>query len=312
MNIPALFNQYNIPFVTEGNNVKDGHLNIKCPWCGTDDPSEHLGINLDSGAFSCWRNIAHRGWHIHGLLKKLLGVSFEDAQAMLTATQQRSSLQQVTDRLIQSRSIPADPPTYNLASLEQGLRILHDPPSAFAYYLIERKYDYVHHNALGILYALRYARFGHFRNRIVFPITYKQHVLGYTGRCIDNGTLRYLSEPGEVVKQHILFYERVVHGGKRLYITEGPFDALRLDYTAQYNNLPYRATCIFGLSYTAEQVSILQRVSRLFDEVVVLLDNGAEAQAMRLNRDLCLTHSRIGKLPKDIKDPAELPWNWIL
>jgi hypothetical protein len=45
-----------VPFIERGPNVKRGEINIRCPFCGSADPSYHMGLNLDSGWWSCWRN----------------------------------------------------------------------------------------------------------------------------------------------------------------------------------------------------------------------------------------------------------------
>ena len=43
-----------IDYITGGKNVSAGWVEANCPFCG-DDPSYHLGINLDSKMINCWR-----------------------------------------------------------------------------------------------------------------------------------------------------------------------------------------------------------------------------------------------------------------
>ena len=62
-----------IPYRTNGPNCAKGHVVIKCPFCGDEDPSEHLGIQLSTGYWGCWRNSSHRGRRPHRLIMRLLG-----------------------------------------------------------------------------------------------------------------------------------------------------------------------------------------------------------------------------------------------
>ena len=81
VNIQKLFDTHGVPYVSQGKNVKKGHINVACPFCG-DDPSFHLGINTDTLAWSCWRNSSHRGNYPHKLVKKLLNWSWPRVQEM--------------------------------------------------------------------------------------------------------------------------------------------------------------------------------------------------------------------------------------
>lgn len=78
----SLLRQQGIPFVDRGANVKRGEVNIKCPFCGTADPSHHLGLNLDTGWWACWRNNNHRGKSPLRLLMQLLRVPYWKARQM--------------------------------------------------------------------------------------------------------------------------------------------------------------------------------------------------------------------------------------
>src|SRR5271166_3036315 len=70
IDIETTLRTYGIHFVTAGSNVAAHHINIKCPWC-SHDPSEHLGIDLRTGMWGCWRDPAHRGRSLNRLLYKL-------------------------------------------------------------------------------------------------------------------------------------------------------------------------------------------------------------------------------------------------
>jgi hypothetical protein len=75
--------EHRIAFITQGANVKRGELNIKCPFCGSADPSQHMGLNLDTGWYSCWRNRAqHSGKSPVRLIMALLRVPYHRAREL--------------------------------------------------------------------------------------------------------------------------------------------------------------------------------------------------------------------------------------
>src|SRR6266436_4570111 len=74
---------YNIEFVTHGPNTKRGEVSVKCPWCGDDDPSQHLGISLEREAWGCHRNAQHRGKAPAWLIKALIDCTSTQAQLLV-------------------------------------------------------------------------------------------------------------------------------------------------------------------------------------------------------------------------------------
>src|SRR5271157_5295521 len=68
-----------IPYVTSGPSVTKSHVACHCPWCGVDDPSEHLSISLIGQGFRCWRQPLHSGKNPAKLIQALLGCSWEQA-----------------------------------------------------------------------------------------------------------------------------------------------------------------------------------------------------------------------------------------
>src|SRR5215831_10266594 len=66
-----LLDDANVDYVTRGSNTKKGEISIRCPWCGDDDPSHHLGIG--EKGWGCLRNAEHRGKSAITLISALLG-----------------------------------------------------------------------------------------------------------------------------------------------------------------------------------------------------------------------------------------------
>ena len=59
---------------------------IKCPWCGVNDPSHHLSVNLDGKGFRCFRSENHRGRNPARLVQALLRCSMEHARSLCVMT----------------------------------------------------------------------------------------------------------------------------------------------------------------------------------------------------------------------------------
>ncbi|MFA5262233.1 MAG: hypothetical protein WC378_00300 [Opitutaceae bacterium] len=310
MDISSILSKNSIPFVEEGNNVKRGHINIKCPWCGDADPSQHLGIELKTGRWACWRNTLHRGRNLQNLLMKLLGCSYDAANEMVGESRSwRESLGRLTVDVDVADVEPAErekPLFPGLDDLDKHRRTRTSPYNRFWNYLESRGYNFTDASIIACRYNLKCALTGPFKNRIVFPITADQDVAGYVGRCIDGGSLRYLSLPGPAVKNNILWFDSVACGGRRLYICEGPFDALRIDFACASQSVPDRATCLFGTSATHGQISRLFSLRCRFDEFVVLLDRDALSGATSLRAELSVLGARAVVLPPGAKDPDGL------
>jgi hypothetical protein len=314
MDIIELLEKYEVPYKTTGNNVSHGNVNIKCPYCGSADPSEHLGIDLTTGKWGCWRNTSHRGRRLPSLLTKLLGCSYEQAVGLTCTRTSRTNLQKVASRLKVTSTKDSQEVPKVTHDLIPGLERLsmHNKFVRFHSYLVHRGYDYHHHSALVSIYNLHAALWGPMNNRLVFVLSDNNGILGYTGRAIDNSKTRYYSIPGPVIKHTVLqFSDLLYKGGRRLYVCEGPFDAMRIDYVARTIKSPDRATCVFGVDVTTNQIECLVKLSVVFDELVIIMDSDAAARTMRLSRELssCCTAARI--LPGTKNDPADLPFNEV-
>src|SRR3990170_3506093 len=85
LDIESALKSKRILYLDSGSNVSRGNINICCPFC-PDDPSYHLGINLETGYWGCWRDSGHRGVTLKRLFKALgwsnseLAELFKEAQ----------------------------------------------------------------------------------------------------------------------------------------------------------------------------------------------------------------------------------------
>ncbi len=309
----------NIHFVTRGPNTKRGEVSIHCPMCGEDDPSEHLGISLKTGHWGCLRDQSHRGKSSRTLVKAILGCSsmqaghivkqyshadpdsLEAALAVLEADS--NNITQHDEAVARKAKHQAlDPQFKDFYQIKpRGIT------KCFFQYLLGRGYD----DPQRIIgrYDLRCAMTGRYKDRIIVPVRMNGELLGWTSRAIGNtkNAPRYLAS-NEDIKTVVWNYDELKKGGERLFIVEGPFDAIKVDNygvthrpTSSY--VPYRATCTFGTSVVPSQYALLRNLAKRFNQVFILFDTGAEGPAAEL---ASWTGARVIHLPSGFEDPGEL------
>ncbi len=132
-------------------------------------------------------------------------------------------------------------------------------------------------------YQLKCSLIGEWKYRVVFPYFMDDKLVSWTGRIIsdDKYTIRYKDLEIDKSVRHTNFclynWDSIKEGGKILFLTEGQFDALKMDFYSGY-----KATCIGTTSMTAEQIILLNQISDNYKRIYLLLDRGAEVQAMEL------------------------------
>lgn len=301
----AFLEANHIGYVTSGPNTRRGQISVKCPWCNEADPSEHLSIALDKDAFGCWRDPSHAGRKPYSLVAALLGCSF--SQARLIVAQFTAADPADFDAVL--KALGAEPQAQGQADLPVTVLAPEFRPiipsglaKRFWQYLENRGFDDV--GALVEQYDLYCCHNGRWKDRIIIPVYQPDGKLaGWTGRAIQPTTHapRYLSS-SPAIKTVIFNEPELLCGGKTLFITEGPFDALKMDY---YGREDHRATCMFGVNPTPEQIAALQSVIPKFDKVRILFDEGAFGAAVQLS-DWLPGNVRIATLPVGVKDPGGL------
>lgn len=297
----TLLDDHHIHYVTRGPNTRRGEISVRCPFCGEDDPSEHLGIVLDREAWGCHRNAQHRGKAPHRLIQALLGCS--GAQAKLVVAQYGSADPEALDGLMDPFGLPVKAePLGPIVMPEEFTTISYDGPTKrFYWYLTYRGFK----PPMEVIerYQLKCCTTGRWKDRIIIPIFKDGELVAWTGRSLQKpiNAPRYLST-SEAIKTVIFNEDALAAGGKILFITEGPFDALKVDFYG--HKLGALATATFGTSITPNQINSLRKAQRRFDKTVLLFDAGTTEIAFNLLD--WLPGAILGDLPVGIKDPGEL------
>ncbi len=313
-----------IEFVTAGHTR--GNVGVACPFCGDADQGHHLGINLKGRGWYCWRNRAHRGIKPHRLIQALLRCSYfevqrivgDGASPLLAADESfgshiRSKLSGEFQQPRAREAIRFPREIHRLHNCSEGVGRL------FLGYLCARGYSREEVYDLCGLYDLHYAMRGDFAYRVIFPVRMAGELVTWTGRSISPATEpKYRTlvaneekhQPGaplaiHPIKDCLWNMDDLVEDVKRvLVVTEGPFDAMRLDYFGHRYGV--RATCLFGKTISDEQLYWLEDIGSMYEEKYIMLDPDASLDLLSIMDRIGFLGFRSRKLPSGFADPAEL------
>lgn len=319
-----LLKEQRVPYITRGANVKRGELAIQCPFCGSADPSMHMGLNLETGWWSCWRNrSAHSGKSPLRLLMRLLGVTYGQARELAglgddyvdpegfdaVAARVMGRNKDVRPEQVERRYLQMDP---SFVPITSNLR------TAKAWnYLYGRGFNRAIYrvpdvDALVEIYSLKTARSGDWQDRIILPYYQDRQLVTWSARAVASSSIRYKDlsiKESLVAPKETLFNHDCLHtGGAALVVVEGPFDALKLDfYGAAFG---VRALALSTNSITDSQAFLLQAAGDKFASVYVMMDNATGlgiADSLRMKQALFFLPNVItAVVPYGKKDAGDL------
>jgi hypothetical protein len=312
-NIESFLKENSIKYYTSGKDVARGNINIKCPFCGDADKSWHMGINLKNNVYGCWKNTSHRGKDISYLISKLLNCSLEKARNIVYDNKVIIDNKVSLDTILRQRLFKTSFSTVtesklivecNLSEFDTFKTI--NTNSVYYRYLESRGFDNI--PLLIDKYDLKFSLSGDFKNRIIFPVYINGRLVTWQGRDVTGKSyLKYkdLSKEKSVryLKQCIYNFDGLK--GEILYICEGVFDALKIDfYTPSYIS----ATCVFTKSATQDQYILLRKVINNFKEIRIIFDRGTLKESNSIKNELLPFHKNIKiiNLPLDIKDAGDM------
>jgi len=316
VNVEELLGKYNIEFVDHGTNVAKGNVNIQCPWCGEADHSQHLGINIATGMWGCWRNAKHRGRKLSRLLIKLTGLSTAEARRVCgegtDRAMQRGDLENAVQGLTEGETAAETPAPRTIRMDPYARPLTADGRMqlrAIDYLVRERGFLRQHIGRLVQRYQINFAVSGDFADRIIFPVKEKGILQTYLGRSISRKyALRYkaLAEEDSVkqVKDCLYNYDHAMKGGRVCYIVEGVFDVLKLDF---YNwRSEVSSVGLFNMNVEDSQIELLYDLKKKFNRFIVLLDKGQVAESLTLESQLKFLPHIQCKFIEEAEDPGEL------
>lgn len=307
----AFCKQRRIPFEREGKSTAKGNISIHCPFCGAADRAHHMGLSLNvrEPFWGCWRNAKHRGRDPARLVAKLLGIAYGTAEALVELSgTQLDEFENAVERLrsgdeeSRGKQRAADP-----LDLPREFRLLspQEPgPYAdmFISYLGRRGFG-ADARAVARRYELYFALSGAQAWRLIFPVRDERGVLvGWTGREIREGArIKYLTSANLPPRAILRFNQDKGAAQRSLLVSEGPFDALKLDFYGE--PLGFAALATMGTGASLQKVSDLRALRRRGRDLILVFDSDATSQALSLAEEI---GARWAPLPEGIKDPGEM------
>jgi len=272
-----------------------GNIAVNCPFCADDD-KYHLGIALDKDAWGCWRSGTHRGRSPLLLVKALLRATTQDAKSIVAEATGVTLESFSSLRMLLNDTMEADAESEDIVTtMPVEFEVIkpfnrHKPCTDYL-----RKRGFSDAVEAADYYNLRYATKGYWRGRIVFPIvSVEQEVVTWTARHLGNSEYRYLSlsqdenksgsQASKNIKDVLWNEDLLAQGGDVLVVTEGPFDAMKVDWYAK--DLGVICTCMFGKTPTENQLHLLKKISVGFDKIVFVLDEGTGMESLGLSFSL--------------------------
>lgn len=324
INWPKILDANSIEYVDSGPSTAKNNIYVHCPMCGEADQGYHMGVSTRGRGWGCWRNSNHRGKSPVKLLAALLNVSYDQATTLLgNQGVVVTSDDDVSAKLkLMLKSNREEVQVQKLLFPKDIKRLVRKPavgmPIMFKKYLAQRGYIRLDANSAAKQYGLRYALTGLFKYRLVFPVYTAQGLTTWTGRSIvPDREPRYLTltaDPevagdGPCAKTTIkdcLFNERLLSNttGSALIVCEGPFDAMRIDYSGR----PYGvySTALFGKAISPAQIEKLAIIGENYKHKLFLLDPDAEMDRFAMWDKLSALGFRIAKIDSEWEDPGAM------
>lgn len=318
----VVLREHRIPFIEKGANVKRGEINIKCPMCGSADPSFHMGLNLESGFWACWRNREHRGKSPVFLLCKLLRIPYGAARKLAglgdDAPLDPDGFDAVAARIMgrDSRIERVEQVRREFLALPREFLVITGPEHRDTLrhfeYLLTRDFHPLDVDDLALDYGIRAAISGPFKDRLILPYYMDGELVAWTGRAIAPAEIRYkdlsIDESLVPIKETLYNHDSLIEGGIAVIVQEGPIDALKVDLYGRDHGV--RSVGLSTNSMSDEQVYLLESYAAGFNAVIAMMDNSSSlsiVDSMKLKAQLGrIKNLYIEPVPFGLKDGALL------
>jgi hypothetical protein len=257
---------------------------MPCPFC-TGNPGLHLGNNLETGQWYCWRC----GWHpTIPTIAKLLGVSASEARKIVRQYHGKSVTSSKNKKIkLKPHKLPSDCSKMKKRHRKYLEKRGYDPGR------IERMWHVLGTGPVSYLDGINYS------HRIIAPIYWGNRQVSFQARDITGKhKMRYLACPKhreEILHQNIL-YGRPDKWKDSIICVEGITDVWRFGF---------RAVGVFGIEYSLSQVRWL---CKLFNRIFIAFDDDPQAivQAKKLQADIAFRGKEAIIVPIE-GDPGSMP-----
>ena len=253
-------------------------IGVQCPFCG--DHSNHLGINLQSRAMSCWR-CGKR--HLISLICQYEKGDMWVAERILREFQDRSAIENLNNQALKSFPEQTELPRESTKTFS----------SLHSHYLQSRGFDPDSTISKYDLYATH--NIGAYKFRLIIPVYFNGGLVNYTSRDItDKSNLPYKTCPDDQavrpIKSCLYNWDTVTN---TVIVVEGPLDAWKIGDGC---------VATFGKVVTKQQLALLIKVKRVF----VMFDSDASLEAARLVANLSTVVDKVETIFLREGDPADL------
>ena len=288
----------------------------------------HMGLNIESGWWACWRNRSqHSGKSPLRLLMRLLGIPYGRARELAGLGDDYvdpEGFDAIAARLMRrNQDLRPEQMERRFLDLDPDFRAITGKTRRHWDYLYDRGFTGASDagndvDVLCSLYGLMAGVSGLWSARLILPYVMDGQLVTWSARAIGEATIRYrdlkLTESLLAPKETLFNHDCIAGGGRALVITEGPFDALKLDFYGQLYGV--RAVALSTNSIQDAQAFLLQDAADRFDRVIVMMDNASTlgiVDSMRMKQALFfLDNVEALPVPYGAKDAGELSPKQVL
>lgn len=277
-----------------------GESDYRCPFCGPagyTGPS-HLHVNYRKGTALC-HQCGYRTRSLTQLVREVTGENIAHRAAFSANFYER-----VYDSLFGNEEERKKVDVAQPVRLPEGFRPLVEKTRdrlgrvVWAYLTEER------HIPSGILRELGagYCASGLMRGYAIFPVCINGELVMWTSRRVTGTGSKVRHTSGGKSMQALFMYDVAKRTcPTRLWLTEGPFDAISLHRRFQERE---SAVALFGTNLSQAQISLIGEIAAA--EVIVCLDPDAADKAPSLAGALCRSLPCRVSIASPQKDPDEL------
>jgi hypothetical protein len=274
-----------------------------------------MGLDLNSGAWGCWRNSSHRGRSPVALVAQLLNISKTQAAKIVSANGETVSYDEddyadAVRKLLQpDDEVLVSAPELSWPEASEPFSSTLPRHKTYQDYLLARGLSAGLLQRLGEPgYGCRVCQDSEWKLRLLMPLFNERGgLVGWTGRAVTSSALRYKMHPPGGGKPSLFNLPALLERKpKTIVLVEGPMDAVAVDWACRGMD-GVVAIASLSTSLTSEQVSILARVVQGSSRLLILYDAGATVQAATVADSLSFLEASVCPPIGGWSDPADAP-----